>query len=240
MTSPTDVTSTGGNGRVDGTGAKLGSRHRGLRDLVSDALRERIENGTLQPGERLVEDRLAAELGVSRNPVREALRVLAVEGYVDLIPRRGAEVATLSPELVEHIFAVRQALEALAARLACRNNTPEGIEALRTVLAEADDALERGSFADLPVLNTRFHGLILEMAGNPVLTEIVEPLRGRMQWIFSHTAQGRGHKSLEEHSGLVEAIAAGDEAAAARLAVDHVGAALAMYRAVAAEQGAAR
>jgi len=212
---------------------KVGVDHRGLRDLVCDALRERIVAGTLRPGERLVEDRLAEELGVSRNPVREALRVLAVEGYVSLVPRRGAEVATLSPEVVEDIFEVRTALEALGARLACRNATPEGLARLVGVIEEAEAALgRRGGAARMPELNTRFHGLVLELADNPVLADLMEPLRGRMQWIFSRTAQDRAPRSLAEHRGLAEAIAAGDEDQAARLAVEHVGKALATYRSV--------
>lgn len=211
--------------------AKVGSDHRALRDLVCDALRERIMDGSLAPGERLVEDRLAAELGVSRNPVREALRVLAVEGYVALVPRRGAEVATLSPAVVEDIFEVRQALEALGARLACRNATPEGLARLREVLAEAEAAIdEPGGAARLPALNTRFHELVLEQAANPVLAGVMEPLRGRMQWIFSRTARARAPHSLAEHRALVDAIAARDEEEAARLAVAHVGSALATYR----------
>lgn len=212
--------------------AKVGADHKALRDLVCEALRERIMAGTLEPGARLVEDRLAEELGVSRNPVREALRVLAVEGYVSLVPRRGAEVATLSAELVEDIFEVRTALEALGARLACRNATPEATERLTAVIDEAEAAIRQGSTARLPELNTRFHGLVLELAGNPVLADLMEPLRGRMQWIFSRTAAGRAPDSIREHRRLAEAIAARDEETAARLAIDHVATALETYRSV--------
>lgn len=221
---------------MSGQPSNVGLDHRALRDVVCDALRERIIGGTLAPGERLVEDRLADELGVSRNPVREALRVLAVEGYVSLIPRRGAEVSTLSPELVDHIFEVRTALEALGARLACLNATPEGTDRLIQVIEEAEAAMRRrGGAARLPELNTRFHALVLELAGNPVLTGVMEPLRGRLQWIFSRTAQSRAPASLSEHRALAEAIAAGDQDRAAQLAVEHVAQALATYRAVVAE-----
>lgn len=208
----------------------VGSDHRALRELVCDALRDRIIAGTLAPGDRLVEDRLAEELGVSRNPVREALRVLAVEGYVELVPRRGAVVARISLELVEQIFQVRMALEALAARLAARNADTDAARRVTQVLDEAEEAIASGEPALLPELNTRFHSLVLELAANPVLTDLMEPLRGRVQWIFSRTATGRAPHSLAEHRRLADAIASGDEEVAATVAVEHVAAALDTYR----------
>lgn len=215
---------------TNGRSGTVGASHRPLRELVCDALRQRIIDGTLPPGERLVEDRLAEETGVSRNPVREALRVLAVEGYVELLPRRGAVVASLSPEAVGDIFEVRAALEALAARLAARRAAPADAERLRKVLDEAEAALAKGQLQRLPPLNTRFHELVLEIADNPVLTDMSEPLRGRVQWIFTRTVEGRAPHSLGEHRRLADAIAGGDEDEAARLATGHVHAALDTYR----------
>src|SRR5205823_4539741 len=98
----------------------LGETHRPLRDVVCDAIREEILAGGHPPGSRLVEWRLAEDLGVSRNPVREALRVLEAEGYVTMVPRRGALVSTIGPTEAEEIFDVRLALEGLVARLAAR------------------------------------------------------------------------------------------------------------------------
>src|SRR3569833_1070557 len=95
----------------------LGAQHLPLRDVVTAELRRLILQGELLPGERLVEDRLAERLGVSRNPVREAIRVLAAEGFVEVTPRRGAAVSRLSPEEAEELFDVRMALEGLSARL---------------------------------------------------------------------------------------------------------------------------
>lgn len=218
---------------TNGSSTRLnpGADHRSLRELVCDALRERIVTGSLAPGERLVEDRLAEELAVSRNPVREALRVLAVEGYVDLVPRRGAVVARISSELVEYIFQVRIALEALAARLAARNAIEEGAQRVSAALAESEAAIARGDTTVLPELNDRFHAAVLELAGNPVLTDLMEPLRGRVQWIFSRTATARATHSLAEHRRLADAISAADEDTAAQVAMDHVAAALTAYRA---------
>jgi DNA-binding GntR family transcriptional regulator len=215
----------------------VGVDHRPLRDVVCDAIRDRIASGVHRPGERLVEDRLADDLGVSRNPVREALRALEVEGYVELIPRRGAIVADLSPEVVAEIFEVRGALEALGARLAAQRAVPTQVRRLERLLDTAAQALERGDLHRLPDLNTRFHQLILDMGGNSLLGETMAPLRGRTQWIFSRTVGDRAAQSLAEHRGLADAIADGDADRAATLAAAHVAAAHRSYLAGASTVG---
>ena len=99
---------------------RLGATHQSLREVIADEVRTAILDGRFQPGERLVEDRLAAAYGVSRNPVREALRALEGEGLVVVKPRRGAFVATLSGDEAHEIIELRAALEGLSARLAAR------------------------------------------------------------------------------------------------------------------------
>ena len=101
----------------------IGTRHQPLRTLVCDELRRLIITGELSPGTRLVEDRLALRLAVSRNHVREALQTLATEGFVAITPRRGAVVAQITGEQAEELFDVRMALESLAARTAARTLT---------------------------------------------------------------------------------------------------------------------
>lgn len=208
----------------------LGRDHRPLRDIVCDELRAQIVNGVYAPGAHLVEDRLAKELGVSRNPVREALRVLQAEGFIEMIPRRGAVVATLSDVEVRDIFDVRMALERLAAQLAARRAGPEGVDELRRVLGQAQDALARDDAARLTDLNAEFHEQILVVSGNGYLRDVMLQLRGRMKWIFSRTASSpRGQHSLDEHVQLADAIERGDEDAAAELALRHVRAAADSY-----------
>ncbi len=107
----------------------VGRVHQPLRSLVSDELRRLVVTGELPPGSRIVEDRLAERLGVSRNPVREALQALAAEGFVEILPRRGAVVAQITPEQAEDLFDVRTALEPLAARLAARRRRRGGCRA---------------------------------------------------------------------------------------------------------------
>lgn len=210
----------------------LGSNHRPLRDMVCDAIREQIIGGQHSPGSRLIEDRLANELGVSRSPVREALRVLEAEGYVAMIPRKGVVVSSLSADEAAEIFEVRIALESLAARLAARKASEASIARIERILAAAERAQRRGDVAALSRLNTDFHQLVLDIAGNGYLRDVMMPLRGRMQWIFSQTAGGeRGRHSVTEHRELAHAIAEHDEDGAARSAAAHVRSAQQTYEA---------
>lgn len=214
----------------EGTVVSLGRNHRPLRDIVCDELRRLIINGDYPPGAHLVEDRLARELGVSRNPVREALRVLQAEGFIDMIPRRGAIVATLSDEEVRDIFDVRMALERLAAQLAARRAEPEDVEQMRRILETAQAALAKDDASTLTDLNAEFHELVLVISGNGYLRDVMLQLRGRMKWIFSRTAASpRGQHSLDEHVLLADAIERGEEDAAAELALRHVQAAADSY-----------
>ena len=203
----------------------LGGAHLPLRDQVTAEIRRLIISGELAQGERLVEDRLAARLGVSRNPVRESIRVLAAEGFVLVIPRIGATVARLSPAEAEELFDVRMAIEGLAARLAARKRTPETAARLRLVLDSAREAVEGGRLERVADLNTAFHLAVGEVAGNSYLNLMMAPMLLRAQWVFRQTAAVRGPHSWSEHLSLCEAIAAGDEDEAQARAVAHVAAA---------------
>jgi DNA-binding GntR family transcriptional regulator len=213
----------------------LGSNHRPLRDVVTAELRRLILEGELTPGERLVEDRLAERLGVSRNPVREAIRVLAAEGFVEVAPRRGAAVARLTSEEAEELFDVRMALEGLTARLSARKVTPAAAARLRAVLDSARLAVDEGRLDQVADLNTAFHTAVAEMAGNAYLGLVVGPMLRRAQWVFQQTARHRAPHSWTEHLSLFEAIAAGDEREAEARAVAHVEAARRSYLAALAE-----
>ncbi|MEV4754971.1 GntR family transcriptional regulator [Micromonospora sp. NPDC049559] len=207
----------------------LGSSHLPLRDLVTQDLRRRILVGEFVPGERLVEDRLAELLGVSRNPVREAIRVLSAEGFVEVTPRRGAAVSRLSAEEAEELFDVRMALEGLAARLAARKQSPAAIQKLRDLLARSRAAVEGGDLLTVADLNTEFHTAVAEAAGNAYLNLVAGPMLRRAQWVFLQTAGARAPHSWTEHVGLLVAITDGDESAAEQHAVAHVEAARRSY-----------
>ncbi len=210
----------------------IGQVHQPLRSLVSDELRRLVITGELPPGSRIVEDRLAARLGVSRNPVRESLQALAAEGFVEILPRRGAVVAQITTEQAEDLFDVRAALEPLAARLAARRAGPDGVERLREVLERARRATDDGELDLLTSYNTEFHSVVVELSGNDYLCLLVASMARRVQWVFRTSAATRAPQSWTEHEVLLRAIAAGDEDYAEAVARSHVGAARASYREV--------
>lgn len=209
---------------TDGPG-KIGAQHLPLRDQVLAALRESIISGDYPPGERLTEDRLAEDFGVSRNPVREALRVAEAEGFVVILPRRGAVVASPSSGTIDDIFAVRERLEPLAARLAAERANPGDVATLRALLEKARRATEQQDLRRVAELNSALHLQILRISGNPWLSSIAKALYLHVQWVFRLTAKERAPHSWDEHIKLVEAIETGDGDRAELVALSHVGAA---------------
>ncbi|WP_033294363.1 GntR family transcriptional regulator [Amycolatopsis jejuensis] len=190
------------------------------RQRVHDELRERILTGRLRPGDRLVERELADELGVSRVPVREAIRSLEAEGFVVVQSPRRVVVRQLARIDVEELFDVREALESLAAaRAAERAGKPE-LRRLERLLADAARATQRGDSARISVLNSRLHDEIVAIAGNGLLTTMLQPLEGRLRWLTSQNE--RWSELLDEHRRLVEAIASGEVARAREYAAEHV------------------
>jgi DNA-binding GntR family transcriptional regulator len=197
----------------------IGEAHRPLRDKVVVELRRRIIDGVYEPGDRLTEERLAEDFGVSRNPVREAIRVLEAEGFLHAQPRRGAVVASMSVRDVEDLFDVRLSLETLAATLAAERAGTTGAAALTRLL---DRARTIRRTADLAALNTRFHSEICALSGNALLTGLMESLHGRLQWVYRQSVETRAADSWAEHRELAAAILAGDAEAAGRAARIHV------------------
>jgi DNA-binding GntR family transcriptional regulator len=210
-----------GTTRVSTT-SPLGREHRTLEALVRDELRRQIVTGALAPGTRLVEGALADELGVSRGPVREAIRELDREGFVVISPRRGASVADVSVEEALECYEVRAALEGLAATLAAERRSPEDLDRLRGVLEEGQRMLDVGRWDALAHLNNEFHRALAVASGNGQLTALMAQYARRIAWMFSHSAEQRGARAWLEHAAIVEAIAARDPAAAAECARGHI------------------
>ena len=208
--------------------ATVGSAHLPLRDVAATEIRRLILDGTLKQGERLVEDRLAEQLGVSRNPVREALRVLEAEGFVDTTARRGCFVATLSPAHAADLFEVRLAVEPLGARLAARAaaRAPEAcrgyIDRMKEILAAAQSQPGERDLDRLSELHTELHALVFEMTGNSYLIAIAIPMVKRGQWLLRQSAPLRTPAAWEQHHGLISAIEAGDADLAEAVARHHV------------------
>ncbi|BCJ41422.1 GntR family transcriptional regulator [Actinoplanes ianthinogenes] len=193
-----------------------------LRDRAYQELRRRILTIELAPGVRLVERDLAADLEVSRIPLREALRLLEADGLVLQVPHRGALVAPFGPADVRDLFDVREALEALAARLTAERRDEAGLARLRERLAAARAATAAGDEAGIAAANAGFHADIVELAANPLLSGLMRPLEARTHWLFRLTAQRDPAQQCAEHEELYEAIAAGDVEKTAALAHEHV------------------
>lgn len=206
--------------RTDLTGPTLGSTHRSLRDQVADELRDRIVNGALEPGQRLVERVLAQELEVSRVPVRDALVQLKGEGFVTEVPRKGAFVTSMSEHDVRELFNVREALEVLAVRLATEGQDRHGLRRLREILDESASAIRASDAVEVGRCNQAFHDQITAMAHNDLLASILEPLEGRLHWLLRQNDDpSRFH---DEHEEIYEAIASGDVLVAQEVSLRHV------------------
>lgn len=192
-----------------------------LRDRVYEALLELITTRALRPGQHLVESELAGHLGVSRQPVREALQRLNTEGWVDLRPAQGAFVHEPTEEEADQLLTVRTLLEAEAARLAASNAGRAGIEALEEILARGLEAVDADDVDAAVVLNARFHAKVMELAGNAVLAELAAQVDRRVRWYYTPVARQRGAQSWVEHRELIAAITARDEQLATRLMREH-------------------
>jgi len=201
---------------------KLGAAHAPLTTLIAQAIRERIASGELGPGERLVEARLSEELGVSRIPVREALRTLAADGVVTLEPRRGATVTQYSPEQIQELVEVRATLEALNAKLAARRGNPTHIEKLQRILGQGAVIARSNDIKELQADNDNFHEALAGVAANAVLRDMVRSLRERTAPIFAPHSRKRARENWEEHAAIVRAVIAGDAELAGLLAARHV------------------
>ena len=195
-----------------------------LRDLVLEAIRSAIMNGTLQPRERLMEIQLAEELGVSRTPIREALRKLELEGFIVMVPRKGAYVADLSFKDIADVFEIRAALEGLAAGLAAERITEDELENMERLIVGKQEAINSGDIDKLVEVDTSFHELLYKASRNNRLAAIISNLREQIQRfrLTSLSFPGRNKESLQEHKQLVEAIQARDSQLARQLAQEHI------------------
>ncbi|MFJ2240598.1 GntR family transcriptional regulator [Streptomyces sp. NPDC087859] len=182
-----------------------------LRDRVYEALLELITTRALQPGRHLVESELAGHLGVSRQPVREALQRLSTEGWVDLRPAQGAFVHEPTEEEADQLLTVRTLLEAEAARLAAADASRAAIGVLEEMCAEGERAVAADDVDRAVAMNARLHAKIMELAGNAVLAELAAQVDRRVRWYYTPVARQRGQQSWIEHRELIAAIADRDE-----------------------------
>ncbi|MGX1478737.1 UNVERIFIED_CONTAM: DNA-binding GntR family transcriptional regulator [Streptomyces canus] len=192
-----------------------------LRDRVYGALLELITTRALQPGQHLVESELAGHLGVSRQPVREALQRLNTEGWVDLRPAQGAFVHEPTDEEADQLLTVRTLLEAEAARLAAAHAGSAGVAVLEGLCAQGESAVAADDVDAAVALNARLHATIMELAGNAVLAELAGQVDRRVRWYYTPIARQRGQQSWIEHRELIAAIADRDEQRATAVMRQH-------------------
>lgn len=198
--------------------------YRPLREIVFNVLRQAIIDGTLEPGERLMEVQLAEALGVSRTPVREALRQLELEGFIVMVPRKGAYVADLSTKDVADVLEIRGALEALAASLAAERIEEEELELLERLLVESKEAAKAKDLELMIKIDTRFHDILYQASRNKRLVQILSNLSEQIQRYrtTSLAYPGRLIHTLKEHRLLVDALAERNADLASELAREHI------------------
>lgn len=192
-----------------------------LRQAVYDAIIELIVNGTLEPGRHLVENELAEYLGVSRQPVREALQRLQTDGWVDLRPGQGAFVHKPTEEEADQLLSVRAVLETHSARLAAERATAEDVNRLWELQQDGLDALAAEDAEGMVRANSALHAKITELSGNAVLADHINLVERRVQWYYRPIAKPRGHDAWNEHAELIKAIAARDSELAAKIMSQH-------------------
>ena len=208
-------------GSLSSTPAKRVERPAPLRQVVYEALAELIINRTLEPGQHLVEADLAEYLGVSRQPVREALQRLQSEGWVDLRPAQGAFVHLPTDEEADQLLSVRGVLETHSAKLAAANAAPDDVRRLWELQQAGVDALHAGDAEGLVAANAALHAFVTQLSGNAVLAELIGLVERRVRWYYTPIARPRGQDAWHEHEELITAIAAQDAGTAEKIMAKH-------------------
>ena len=195
-----------------------------LRDVVFYTLRQSILTGELKPGERLMEIHLADKLGVSRTPVREAIRRLELEGLVTMFPRRGAEVAQITEKSMSDVLEVRRTLDALCAELACDRITEEGLASLKCACEVFEQCVDTGDAKKIAQADVSLHDIIVQATGNQRLIQLVNNLSEQMyRYRFEYIKDSHQHETLiKEHRIIYQSILKKDNDTAAAAAKTHI------------------
>lgn len=195
-----------------------------LRDVVFKTLRQAILTGELKPGERLMEIHLANRLGVSRTPIREAIRMLELEGLVTMIPRKGAEVSRISKQDISDVLEVRGSLDALAVRLACERITPEEISKLESAADAFSAAISSGDLTAVAQADVDFHDIIVASSKNKRLMQMANNLAERVyRYRLEYIKDKSSHNNLiKEHREILDCIKRGGASAAEAAILKHV------------------
>lgn len=195
-----------------------------LRDVVFNTLRQAILRGELKPGERLMEIQLANKLGVSRTPIREAIRKLELEGLVLMIPRKGAEVAEITEKSLLDVLEVRRALEELAVKLACDRMTKEQMQQLKEAAKEFEETLKLNDVTKFAEADVKFHDVIFMATDNPRLIQLLNNFREQMYRFRVEYLKRRQyhHILIAEHEEIIERIEKHQKEEAAEIVRKHI------------------
>jgi len=196
--------------------------HKPLREVVADELRKLIVSGELAPGERLYEDRIAEQLGVSRNPVREAIRSLEAVGLVQVVPRRGAYVVDVDLEDIRRMQELRRVLDRWIVENAAKRRTEDDIRKLDEIIAAGRAASAAGDLVRAAEQHRAFHLAIEAATKNPYVTVVMDPLRQRAELVFALRSHHDGTVGWESHKAIRDAIADRDHRRAKRLMDEHL------------------
>lgn len=195
-----------------------------LRDVVFNTLRQAILRGELKPGERLMEIQLANKLGVSRTPIREAIRKLELEGLVLMIPRKGAEVADITEKSLLDVLEVRRALEELSADLACDRITEEEIAELKAAAEEFKKTLKSSDVTEIAEADVKFHDVIYLATKNQKLIQLLNNLREQMyRYRVEYLKREEVYEQLiREHEEIIEHISRKEKEEAIQIVCKHI------------------
>jgi len=195
---------------------------RNLPSHVQSVLLEAILSGVLSPGQRLLVDEVAEHFGVSKIPVREALKALEVAGWVEIKPRRGTYVAALSETELHEAFELRRVLEPYSARMAARRRSEAHLRELQALVDAGVQAVNRGDVVATTDVNSRFHSVMALAVGNSMLSETVAKLEFQLRRYFTAVDWQRRRESMAQHKAIFEAIRDRNEDAAERLTLAHL------------------
>jgi DNA-binding GntR family transcriptional regulator len=198
--------------------------HRPLREIVYDELKMQILTGQIEPGTRMMEVEMAKEMGVSRTPVREAIRKLEKEGLVTIEPRRGAYASEVSVRDMIEILEVREEIEGLATELAAKRMDDDTKARLYRTADKYGEAVKDNDTGEMIKLDTEFHHIIVEGSSNKILMNVVEQLQElvlRFRYIYYDDFR-RAEKMPREHKAIIEGIKSGNAKSARKAAEDHV------------------
>ena len=195
-----------------------------LRDVVFNTLREAILRGDLEPGERLMELQLASKLGVSRTPIREAIRMLEQEGLAITIPRKGAIVAGMTEKDMQDVLEIREALEELSVQVACDKITKEGIKKLAENKRLFEQSLETKNIKRMAEADVAFHDVIYQATDNPKLVNMLNNLREQMyRYRVEYLKDEENYKELlKEHEAIYDGIVRRDKQAVTSMIRKHI------------------